>query len=212
MFCSWRGIRALWPRLERELAPTAEVHDRFGQQKVRIYPISHVIQQSSQECSLNLYGIPTHPILAFSGHSLGRSLQVSTSNIKKLETSLLENLLMWTGPDISEEDQAGARFPKMIPCSNWELSRCRSVHPCDLAPAKELGVDAPVVHRPCSFQWGLMCWVAEGLSLSHLWLKLPKRSGGGLGLIFNVEMDWDLLLAENAERLILYLWYLMYML
>ena len=44
--------------------------------------------------------------------------------------------------------------------------------------------------------------MAEGLSLSRLSLKLPKRSGGGLGLIFNVEMDWDLLLAENAERLI----------
>ena len=28
--------------------------------------------------------------------------------------------------------------------------------------------------------------MAEGLSLSHLSLKLPKRSGGGLGLIFNV--------------------------
>eukprot|EP00434_Breviolum_minutum_P014211 symbB.v1.2.012531.t1/scaffold819.1/size162441/2 len=57
-----------------------------------------------------------------------------------LKESLRQQQKFMTGPDISEEDQAGARFPKMIPCSNWELSRCRSVHPCDLAPAKELGV------------------------------------------------------------------------
>ena len=88
------------------------------------------------------------------------------------------------------------KSPHRIPCiqesSQWSLNptvfhgqvpisrkktRCRSVHPCDLS-LQGLGVDASVVHGPCSFQWGSdvlrIAELYEGLSLSA---ETSKRSG-----------------------------------